>query len=109
MIPGEIFPAEGTITLNAASDSMVVMVANTGDRPIQVGSHYHFAETNSALAFDRALARGMRLDIAKVIRTEEPQPQVCEVVQVKMTYLSTQGTTETLSYLKLADVCVSNG
>ena len=56
-----------------------------------------------------AYTYGMKLDIAKVIRTEEPQPQVCEVVQVKMTYLSTQGTTETVSYLKLADVCVSNG
>ncbi|MBU1329801.1 MAG: DUF2790 domain-containing protein [Gammaproteobacteria bacterium] len=56
-----------------------------------------------------AYTYGMNLNIAKVIRTEEPQPQVCEVVQVKMTYLSTQGTTETVSYLKLADVCVSNG
>lgn len=56
-----------------------------------------------------AYTYGMKLDIAKVIRTEEPQPSICEVVQVKMTYLSTQGTTETVSYLKLADACVSNG
>lgn len=82
MIPGEIFPAEGTITLNAASDSMVVMVANTGDRPIQVGSHYHFAETNAALAFDRALARGMRLDIASgtAVRFEPGQSREVHLV-----------------------------
>jgi urease subunit beta len=64
MIPGEIFPAEGDIVLNAGAQSVVLMVANSGDRPVQVGSHYHFAETNAGLQFDRALARGMRLDIA---------------------------------------------
>jgi urease beta subunit len=63
MIPGEIVTAEGCITLNADRPTVVLSVANTGDRPIQVGSHYHFAETNGALSFDRALARGMRLDI----------------------------------------------
>jgi urease subunit beta len=63
MIPGEIIPAAGEITLNAGSKSLVVMVANTGDRPVQVGSHYHFAETNAGLDFDRTAARGMRLDI----------------------------------------------
>lgn len=63
MIPGEIIPAVGEITLNSGSKSLVVMVANTGDRPIQVGSHYHFAETNAGLEFDRVAARGMRLDI----------------------------------------------
>jgi urease subunit beta len=63
MIPGEVMPAEGTITLNANRASLALMVANTGDRPVQVGSHYHFAETNSGLDFDRAAARGMRLDI----------------------------------------------
>jgi urease subunit beta len=63
MIPGEIIPAAGDITLNSGSKSLVVMVANTGDRPIQVGSHYHFAETNAGLDFDRVAARGMRLDI----------------------------------------------
>jgi urease subunit beta len=64
MIPGEVFPAEGHITLNAGAPQVVVQVANSGDRPVQVGSHYHFAETNPALLFDRTAARGMRLDIA---------------------------------------------
>ena len=64
MIPGELIPAEGDITLNAGAEAMSITVANTGDRPVQVGSHYHFAETNPALDFDRAAARGMRLDIA---------------------------------------------
>jgi urease subunit beta len=64
MIPGQIFPMDGTLTLNAASPSITLMVANTGDRPVQVGSHYHFAETNAGLLFDRAAAYGMRLDIA---------------------------------------------
>ncbi len=63
MIPGEIFPAEGEITLNAGRDTVTLSVANTGDRPVQVGSHYHFFETNAALAFDRDKARGCRLDI----------------------------------------------
>ena len=63
MIPGEIIPAAGEITLNAGSKALIVMVSNTGDRPIQVGSHYHFAETNAGLEFDRKAARGMRLDI----------------------------------------------
>jgi urease subunit beta len=63
MIPGEIIPAEGEIELNAGSNALVIKVANTGDRPIQVGSHYHFAEANAALGFDRAAARGHRLDI----------------------------------------------
>jgi urease subunit beta len=64
MIPGEIITAPGEIELNAGRKTVTLKVANTGDRPIQVGSHYHFFETNSALAFDRAKARGMRLDIA---------------------------------------------
>ena len=64
MIPGEIETAEGDIELNAGLARTGLTVANTGDRPIQVGSHYHFAETNPALAFDRAIARGRRLDIA---------------------------------------------
>ena len=63
MIPGEILTAPGEIILNKDRDPVTVMVANTGDRPIQVGSHYHFAETNPALHFDRAAARGMRLSI----------------------------------------------
>ena len=64
MIPGEIFPAEGELELNAGAPVTTITVANTGDRPIQVGSHYHFFETNPALRFDRAAARGQRLDIA---------------------------------------------
>lgn len=63
MIPGEILPAPGKVVLNEGRKPITVMVANTGDRPIQVGSHYHFAETNPALDFDRAAARGMRLSI----------------------------------------------
>ena len=64
MIPGEIFPAEGDLILNDGLEQITLDVANTGDRPVQVGSHYHFAETNAALEFDREQARGMRLDIA---------------------------------------------
>ena len=64
MIPGEIFPADGDIVLNAGRQALTLEVTNTGDRPVQVGSHYHFAETNAALDFDRAAARGRRLDIA---------------------------------------------
>jgi urease subunit beta len=64
MIPGEIIPAKGEIELNAGAPTVTLQVANTGDRPIQVGSHYHFFETNAALKFDRDKARGMRLDIA---------------------------------------------
>jgi urease subunit beta len=63
MIPGEIFTASGEIVLNRDKAVITLNVANTGDRPIQVGSHYHFAETNSALAFDREAALGCRLDI----------------------------------------------
>jgi len=63
MIPGELFIAPGEIEINAGRATITLTVANTGDRPIQVGSHYHFYETNTALAFDRALARGFRLDI----------------------------------------------
>src|SRR5712692_1932746 len=64
MIPGEMFIKDGDVTLNAGRKTVTLTVANTGDRPIQVGSHYHFFETNPALQFDRAKARGMRLDIA---------------------------------------------
>ena len=63
MIPGEVFHAEGSITLNEGREAITLLVANTGDRPVQVGSHYHFAETNPALDFDRTAARGCRLDI----------------------------------------------
>ncbi|GAA5544018.1 urease subunit beta [Ochrobactrum soli] len=64
MIPGEIFTVDGEIELNAGQPTITIKVANTGDRPIQVGSHYHFYEANAALAFDREKARGCRLDIA---------------------------------------------
>ena len=63
MIPGELFPADGDILLNEGRDTQTLSVANSGDRPIQVGSHFHFHETNSALEFDRDAARGFRLDI----------------------------------------------
>jgi urease subunit beta len=63
MVPGEVFAADGEIILNEDSKAISLKVANTGDRPIQVGSHYHFAETNAALAFDRKAALGYRLDI----------------------------------------------
>ena len=64
MIPGEMFIQDGEIELNAGRKTATIAVTNTGDRPIQVGSHYHFFETNPALKFDRRKARGMRLDIA---------------------------------------------
>ena len=64
MIPGELDPASGDIELNAGAETVTIRVANTGDRPVQVGSHYHFFETNEGLSFDREKARGMRLDIA---------------------------------------------
>ena len=82
MIPGEVFPAAGDIILNAGADQVTVLVANTGDRPIQVGSHYHFFETNDALDFDRTLARGMRLDIAAgtAVRFEPGQQREVRLV-----------------------------
>ena len=64
MIPGEVITAKGEIELNSGRETTVLRVANTGDRPVQVGSHYHFFETNDGLRFDRDKARGMRLDIA---------------------------------------------
>jgi len=64
MIPGEIIPASGEIVLNEQAETVTITVSNTGDRPVQVGSHYHFYETNPALEFNRDLTRGMRLDIA---------------------------------------------
>jgi len=82
MIPGEILTAEGDITLNADRASLTLNVANTGDRPVQVGSHYHFAEVNPALDFDRAAARGMRLDIASgtAMRFEPGQQRSVQLV-----------------------------
>ena len=64
MIPGEIIPKDGVIAINVGAPEMTLMVANTGDRPVQIGSHYHFAESNAALDFDRDAARGQRLNIA---------------------------------------------
>ncbi|WP_342240219.1 urease subunit beta [Inquilinus sp. OTU3971] len=82
MIPGELIPAQGMIELNAGRDSIVLTVANTGDRPVQVGSHYHFFETNPALSFDRAAARGRRLDIAAgtAVRFEPGQSREVRLV-----------------------------
>ncbi|GGE18416.1 urease subunit beta [Primorskyibacter flagellatus] len=84
MIPGEVIPADGTLTLNAGKQSVTLMVANTGDRPVQVGSHYHFAEANEALDFDRAAARGMRLDIAAgtAVRFEPGQRREVNLIPV---------------------------
>jgi urease subunit beta len=82
MIPGEIITAEGEITLNAGSNSIVIEVANTGDRPVQIGSHYHFAEANAALRFDRAAARGHRLDIpaGTAVRFEPGQTRSVQLI-----------------------------
>ena len=84
MIPGEFFPAAGTLTLNEGSEAIALMVANTGDRPVQVGSHYHFAETNPALDFDRAAARGRRLDIAAgtAVRFEPGQRREVRLIPI---------------------------
>ncbi len=84
MIPGEILPAEGAITLNADCEAITLMVANTGDRPVQVGSHYHFAESNPALDFDRTAAHGMRLDIAAgtAVRFEPGQRREVQLIPV---------------------------
>ena len=82
MIPGELMAAEGEIELNAGRETLTVSVANTGDRPIQVGSHYHFFETNPALEFDRERARGFRLNIAAgtAVRFEPGQTREVELV-----------------------------
>lgn len=82
MIPGEILTAEGVIELNAGRETLTVPVANTGDRPIQVGSHYHFYETNPALEFDRSASRGFRLNIpaGTAVRFEPGQSRQVELV-----------------------------
>ena len=84
MIPGEVIPLAGEIALNEDIKSTTLMVANTGDRPIQVGSHYHFGEANSALEFDRDIALGMRLDIAAgtAIRFEPGQQREVELIEI---------------------------
>ncbi|HTW74040.1 MAG TPA: urease subunit beta [Steroidobacteraceae bacterium] len=82
MIPGELITLEGELTLNAGRELRRIRVANTGDRPIQVGSHYHFHEVNCALSFDRALARGFRLNIpaGTCVRFEPGQQREVELV-----------------------------
>ncbi len=84
MIPGQVFPAEGDIELNVGAPLTVLEVANTGDRPIQVGSHYHFYETNAGLSFDREQARGMRLDIAAgtAVRFEPGQTREVRLIPI---------------------------
>jgi urease subunit beta len=83
MIPGELFILGGEIEINAGRNALTLSVQNTGDRPIQVGSHYHFFETNSSLQFDRALARGYRLDIpaGTAVRFEPGQTRTVHLVQ----------------------------
>lgn len=84
MIPGEIIPAPGDLILNEGREAITLMVANTGDRPVQVGSHYHFGEANSALDFDRVAARGMRLDIAAgtAVRFEPGQRREVRLIPI---------------------------
>ena len=84
MIPGEIIPATGDIELNTGVLAITLHVANTGDRPVQVGSHYHFGEANSALEFDREAARGMRLDIAAgtAVRFEPGQARDVQLIPI---------------------------
>ena len=82
MIPGEIIPADGVLTLNAGRATVEIEVANSGDRPVQVGSHYHFFEANAALIFDRDAARGFRLDIpaGTAVRFEPGQTRTVQLV-----------------------------
>jgi urease subunit beta len=85
LVPGEIIPAAGDIEINAGAVAVTVKVANTGDRPVQVGSHYHFFETNEGLSFDRQKARGMRLDIASgtAVRFEPGQSREVRLVPLR--------------------------
>ncbi len=84
MIPGEVIPKDGEIELNAGRETIEIVVANSGDRPIQVGSHYHFFETNPALSFERGKARGYRLDIpaGTAVRFEPGQSRTVRLVAV---------------------------
>ena len=84
MVPGEIFPADGYLILNSDRVAVTLMVANTGDRPVQVGSHYHFAESNAALDFDRTAAYGRRLDIAPgtAVRFEPGQRREVNLIEM---------------------------
>ena len=94
LIPGELLVGDGDIELNAGRRTIVVSIANTGDRPIQIGSHYHFAETNAALRFDRALARGFRLNIpaGTAVRFEPGQARTVELVELRARASSTAST-----------------
>ncbi|HKM64208.1 MAG TPA: urease subunit beta [Acidisphaera sp.] len=85
MIPGEVIPTDGEIEINVGLPRTTLTVANSGDRPVQVGSHYHFAETNPALQFDRAAARGMRLDIpaGSAVRFEPGQTREVTLVPLR--------------------------
>jgi urease beta subunit len=85
LVPGEIIPAAGDIEINAGQKAVTVKVSNTGDRPVQVGSHYHFFETNEGLSFDRQSARGMRLDIASgtAVRFEPGQTREVRLVPLR--------------------------
>ncbi|MBB6484080.1 urease subunit beta [Rhizobium lusitanum] len=84
MIPGEVIAAAGDIELNAGAPTVTLEVSNTGDRPVQVGSHYHFAETNAGLSFERDKARGMRLDIpaGTAVRFEPGQTRSVTLIQL---------------------------
>lgn len=84
MIPGELLPAAGDIEINAGATELKLTVANTGDRPVQVGSHYHFAETNPGLSFDRVAARGYRLDIpaGTAVRFEPGQSREVTLIPI---------------------------
>src|SRR4051812_28298375 len=82
MIPGQLLPCDGDILLNEGAERLVLQVANSGDRPIQVGSHYHFAETNLALRFDRSQARGLRLDIPAGSAVRFEPGQIREVMLI---------------------------
>ncbi|MEP2889636.1 urease subunit beta [Tateyamaria sp.] len=84
MIPGEVITGEGAINLNSDAQAITLHVANTGDRPVQVGSHYHFGEANAALEFDRDAARGMRLDIAAgtAVRFEPGQERDVQLIAI---------------------------
>jgi urease subunit beta len=84
MIPGEIIPQDGEIELNAGRAAVTITVANTGDRPIQIGSHYHFFETNPALRFEREKTRGFRLDIpaGTAVRFEPGQSRTVNLVEI---------------------------
>jgi urease subunit beta len=84
LVPGEVIPADGTVTLNEGRETAEVLVGNTGDRPVQVGSHFHFFEANAALAFDRAAAFGMRLNIpaGTAVRFEPGEEQTVGLVAI---------------------------